>query len=528
MPNFYQDALAYAKKRKVVLAQEFYGEIPLKARQWAFTVSRLTQLDQIQRVLDTLNATLAMGGTFKQWQEDVASGKVKVTLSPHHAANVFRTNIQSAYSQGRWMAQERNLADAPYLMYDAINDSRTRPAHAAMDGHIAPATDAIWKQWYTPAGHNCRCTIISLSEEEARARGYTGQPAPNVAPDQGWGYDRRGNWQEGMQNAIDRRLNQCQSHQFSRNVGVPSWCAPGKIRDALSLIQDRLSETPDQNLMRELQAGLRGNKYQQELSKITHFGPLNEPEAVALRLWSGDTAKEKPYEVIGNSIRALGQGKDAPEFRKVAAIVAGVSRALEKLPPANIPLAYRVIKESNLPADIRDSFMKAHTTIGNKVQYNSFTAFSSSEEMAWGQFGGTADSWTFIVESPRLLKDIDAYTAKKANEHLAPLMTQYKVVEVDKVNKKIAVIEVPDSSKTNLPKSHNFSASAEYSSREERIRARAKEEGWTDDELHSLLNAYKELDEFLDRRQQQIKDGTYAPPVLTEEQKRWGEIMQYG
>lgn len=518
MPNYYQDALAYATSRKVLLPQEFYGEIPLKARQWAFTVSRLTQLDQIQQVLNTLNTSLAKGSTFKQWQADVANGKIKVNLSPHHADNVFRTNIQSAYSQGRWAAQERNLADAPYLMYDAINDSRTRPTHAAMDGHIAPADDPIWKEWYAPTGYRCRCTVISLTEEEARARGYTGQPAPNVAPDQGWAYDRRGNWQQGIQNSINRRLNQCQSHQFAPNNGQPSWCAPGKLRNALNTIEERLQETPDQSLKRELQAGMRGERYQQALSKITHLGPLSEPEAVALLLWSGDTAKEKPYQVIGQSIRSLGRNESpkkakaaARQFTQVAAIVAGVNRALKKLPPANLEFAYRVIQENKLPPSIKKEFMASHTAINSKVQYNSFTAFSSDYDKAWKQFGGTDDSWVLIIKKPKQLKSIVDYTVLDASEHLAPMMVQYKVVEVDMEARKVLLKEVAEDKKTNLGKSAQFALDAEAAAERESIDA--------------IFKYMREVDERV-RKEQASPD--YVPPVLTEEQKRWGEIMNVG
>ena len=57
-----------------------------------------------------------------------------------------------------------------------------------MDGHIAPVGDPIWKKWTPPAGHQCRCTRISLTEAQARARGYPND-APGVEPDAGWAGD---------------------------------------------------------------------------------------------------------------------------------------------------------------------------------------------------------------------------------------------------------------------------------------------------------------------------------------------------
>lgn len=86
---------------------------------------------------------------------------------------------------GRTLQQRENAAARPYLMWDAINDSRTRDSHRAMDGHVAPIGDPIWQRWNAPAGHRCRCTRVALTEAQARARGWP-KGAPAVEPDKGW------------------------------------------------------------------------------------------------------------------------------------------------------------------------------------------------------------------------------------------------------------------------------------------------------------------------------------------------------
>lgn len=476
MSKPYDDALAYARARKVMLPDDYYGDMPLKARSWSFSVSGLAKLDQVQRVLDTLNDAIANGDTFKGWQDKVATGDVDVHLSRHHAENVFRTNVQSAYSVGRWQAQQRNLGARPYLMYDAINDSRTRPAHAAMDGHIARHDDPIWQSWYPPAGYQCRCSVIALSQAQAEARGHTGGPAPNVSPDKGWDYDRRGDWQEGIKQALARRVNKCHTGQFAAGNGAPGWCVPGKLQTALLAIQSRLQENPGQALERELRAGLRGDRYDKTLARLKETvaldGKLTEPQAVALRLWSGDTKKGRPFEVIGSTMRALGRGEDAPDFPQVMALVAGINQALKALPTAELDAAYRVIQVGKLPPDVRDAFMKAHTTTGGRVQYNSFTAFSDDFGKAEDQFGGTGDTWVLRLKSPRQLRNISRYTILDASEHLAPIMTQYQIDYVDKAKKVIGMSEVE--TKDSLPDSKQF---ATESSDEEEFNAFCKEVG---------------------------------------------------
>ncbi|MBV5274082.1 MAG: hypothetical protein JZU52_10695 [Lamprocystis purpurea] len=42
--------------------------------------------------------------------------------------------MQGAYNRGRYEQQMAAVAAFPWFLYDAVNDSRTRPAHSAMDG----------------------------------------------------------------------------------------------------------------------------------------------------------------------------------------------------------------------------------------------------------------------------------------------------------------------------------------------------------------------------------------------------------
>jgi hypothetical protein len=46
-----------------------------------------------------------------------------------------------------------------------------------MHGMVFAVDHPIWKTWWPPAGHNCRCEIGFISAEEAKARGYAG-PEP--------------------------------------------------------------------------------------------------------------------------------------------------------------------------------------------------------------------------------------------------------------------------------------------------------------------------------------------------------------
>jgi SPP1 gp7 family putative phage head morphogenesis protein len=183
-PVTFLEALNYAKQRKILLPDDFYT-LDLKTRQMATTVSFLSSLEQIQTVINGVNKTLANGGTFKDFQKLIDGSEI--VLPKHYLDNVFRTNIQNAYSHGRWQQQQRNKAKRPYLMYSSIEDSRTRPKHLALNRIIRHIDDPFWLTYYPPLGFRCRCTVIALTEKEAMRLGITpDDKLPQIAEELGW------------------------------------------------------------------------------------------------------------------------------------------------------------------------------------------------------------------------------------------------------------------------------------------------------------------------------------------------------
>lgn len=183
-PVTFLEALRYAHNKKIVLPDEFYS-LDLKTRQMATTVSFLSSLEQIETVIKAVNKSIADGGTFKDFQKLIEESEI--ILPKHYLDNVFRTNIQSAYGHGRWQQQQRNKAKRPYLMYSAINDSRVRPSHLALDRIVLPIDHPFWLTHYPPLGYRCRCTVIALTEKQALKYGITPEDQlPEVAEALDW------------------------------------------------------------------------------------------------------------------------------------------------------------------------------------------------------------------------------------------------------------------------------------------------------------------------------------------------------
>ncbi|WP_027364014.1 phage head morphogenesis protein [Desulfotruncus alcoholivorax] len=198
----FEEAIKFFKDKVPLTPKEFYRlEQEYKAK--AFTISGIVSLDILNDILNELQKVLDEGITFNEWRKsvnDLLERKGWDGLSPYRADNVFRTNIQTAYSVGSW--KRMNDADVvkkrPYGMYDAVNDSRTRPTHLAMDRRVFPLDHPIWDTWWPPNGYRCRCAVRSLSERDVQRMGLTvetkipemvtppGQLARHLVPDPGF------------------------------------------------------------------------------------------------------------------------------------------------------------------------------------------------------------------------------------------------------------------------------------------------------------------------------------------------------
>lgn len=181
------EALRYAHGRGVVLPAEYYQRMTDAQRQASVSIAGLAQLEQIEHVMRLVNEAIANGSTFAEFKKQVKQGKIALGLPDYRLDNIFRTNIQSAYNHGRWQQQQRIRHDRPYLMYDAVNDSRTRISHAVLDGTIRHIDDAFWDTHYPPNGYRCRCVTRSLTHEQMTAKGgETLYIDPQGKPDAGW------------------------------------------------------------------------------------------------------------------------------------------------------------------------------------------------------------------------------------------------------------------------------------------------------------------------------------------------------
>ena len=188
----FEEAVEYFKGRVPVDSSTFY-KIAEKYRGLAFTVSGYTKAQILKHFYDEILAALEEGHTlseFRSSMNEFLESEGYEGLDPLQADNIFRTNIQTAYNVGHYeqMTDPAVMQLRPYWMYDAVQDSRTRPSHLAMDGRVFPADHKIWDVWFPPNGFRCRCTVRTLSKRQVEARELKVEDKfPAIAPDPHFG-----------------------------------------------------------------------------------------------------------------------------------------------------------------------------------------------------------------------------------------------------------------------------------------------------------------------------------------------------
>lgn len=177
-----------------------YDEIMHEAHHKAFTVAKVTKLDLLSDIQDSLITAKKEGLPYKEWQKNLkpilekkgwlgevevtnpVSGEVKkIYVGSRRLKNIYDTNMRVAYAKGRYESQMQS--DGEYFYYSAILDNDTRPGHSRLHGTILKKTDPFWDINYPPNAWRCRCKVRVYSKKELESRGM--KPSkfapPNIA-----------------------------------------------------------------------------------------------------------------------------------------------------------------------------------------------------------------------------------------------------------------------------------------------------------------------------------------------------------
>lgn len=188
----FAEALNFFQAKDIVTPDE-WDRLSDQARKRAFSVAGVTKASIIGQAWKAIDTALAKGTTFGDFQAEVGPALERAWGGSVKAPNwrletIFRTNVQSAYSAGRYqVTMDPDIVELrPFRMFDAIMDSRTSAVCEACDGTILPLDDPWWSGHLPPCHHACRSGFISLSPRQADKRGVTKKPS-GVASAEGFG-----------------------------------------------------------------------------------------------------------------------------------------------------------------------------------------------------------------------------------------------------------------------------------------------------------------------------------------------------
>jgi SPP1 gp7 family putative phage head morphogenesis protein len=182
----------FAARRTV--ASDRFSNMDHSEKLRAFSVTCDATVEQLERVKNALVENYRRGGTFADFKKAVKNGDFGEigALPSYRLENIYRTNVMGAYMRGRYLEQEEDANVFPYLLYVAVQDSRTRPNHMALNGLIVRFGSEEANLIYPPNGFQCRCMMRAMTKMEADAMGG---PTPEAEvrrriaenpPDKGW------------------------------------------------------------------------------------------------------------------------------------------------------------------------------------------------------------------------------------------------------------------------------------------------------------------------------------------------------
>jgi SPP1 gp7 family putative phage head morphogenesis protein len=152
-------------------------------RQRVFTITKVLSAEVLNDVKGMLETAMKDGETFDEfrkkfdeklqkrgWKSKQAEGQAR-KLTPSRLKVVFRNNLQTAYNNGRVEQMKRTTSSRPLWQYLAVVDRSTTDVCRDLHGKVFWADDPIWNRITPPNHHNCRATIRSMSERDAKRYG---------------------------------------------------------------------------------------------------------------------------------------------------------------------------------------------------------------------------------------------------------------------------------------------------------------------------------------------------------------------
>lgn len=291
---------------KAPVPKALFDEMTDRARQRSFTIARLTSQKLLEDAKRELVRQLGAGADlrdFKRFVEQRLKSAGWKPASPSHVETIFRTNVVSGYSAGRFrqMTQPTVLAARPLWQVLTVNDGppRQRPTHRALHNRVIRADDPGLSSAFPPFGYNCFLPTTRVRGEflGASRAFYAGQAFE-------------------LTTAKGRRLAVTANHPVLTARGMVRAC---ELRKGDQLVGDLLE--PGVPILGE---GSQRHENHEPAQAQQVFGALAQQGHSSLSLYRGE-------DFHGEAVRFHGQIDVVGSYRplQLGAQAAGAEQALE-------------------------------------------------------------------------------------------------------------------------------------------------------------------------------------------------------
>jgi hypothetical protein len=144
----------YKEEDKVMLAA-------LKENTFVFSGAKTyEQLKQLNELLKDEN------GKLREWEDfKKQAAQVHNTYNKTYMKTEYKYAVSSSQMASKYVLAIAEEDEFPLCQFDAVQDNRTRPEHAALDGIILPVRE-FFKLYHFPLDWGCRCTFRRLRRGE--------------------------------------------------------------------------------------------------------------------------------------------------------------------------------------------------------------------------------------------------------------------------------------------------------------------------------------------------------------------------
>ena len=174
---------------------DFYA-LSAEAKSQAFTISGGLAESTIEKVAGILDETFRETSSRTEFMRKIEDRIPTLPISEAHLEQVFRNNVNGAYSDGGEAVLSSPLVEDafPFRAYYAIRDERVRKEHKRLEKFGLSGTnvfyhrDPVWKIFRPPWDWNCRCGWAPMTIRQAARLGVaeavawldTGEPPADL------------------------------------------------------------------------------------------------------------------------------------------------------------------------------------------------------------------------------------------------------------------------------------------------------------------------------------------------------------